>query len=70
MAEVLKRFGEATPSARGVAVRLHGGADVLPDIVRALDGAGLRMENLELHAPSLDDVFLMQTGRSLEEQQA
>jgi len=70
MAEVLKRFGEATPSARGVAVRLHGGADVLPDIVRALDGAGLQMENLELHAPSLDDVFLMQTGRSLEEHQA
>ena len=70
MAEVLKRFGEATPSARGVAVRLHGGADVLPDIVRALDAAGLQMENLELHAPSLDDVFLMQTGRSLEEQQA
>jgi ABC-2 type transport system ATP-binding protein len=70
MGDVLKRFGEATPSARGVAVRLHGGADVLPDIVRALDSANLPMENLELHAPTLDDVFLMQTGRSLEEQQA
>ena len=70
MAALLERFGEATPSARGVAVRLHSGPDVLPDIVRALDQAGLQMANLELHAPTLDDVFLMQTGRSLEEQQA
>jgi ABC-2 type transport system ATP-binding protein len=70
MAAVLARFGEPAASARGVAVLLHGGAEVLPDIVRALDQAGLTMENLELHAPTLDDVFLMQTGRSLEEQQA
>jgi len=36
-------------------------------VVRALDGEGLRVSELNLHAPTLDDVFLMKTGRSLEE---
>jgi ABC-2 type transport system ATP-binding protein len=34
--------------------------------VRALDGEGLAIAHLQLHAPSLDDVFLAKTGRSLE----
>ena len=34
--------------------------------MRALDAAGLALANLQLHAPSLDDVFLAKTGRSLE----
>src|SRR6185312_4808019 len=38
----------------------------LAGIVRALDAEGIKLENLELHAPSLDDVFLAKTGRSLE----
>jgi ABC-2 type transport system ATP-binding protein len=64
---VLERFGESVPGADGtVAVRLDGGAEQLTDVVRALDGEGLRVANLELHAPSLDDVFLEKTGRHLE----
>jgi ABC-2 type transport system ATP-binding protein len=35
-------------------------------VVRALDGEGIKIETLQLHAPSLDDVFLAKTGRSLE----
>src|SRR5256714_804575 len=61
----LARFGEAVPSAKGVAVRLAGDAD-LAAIVRALDAESLHVENLQLHQPSLDDVFLAKTGRSLE----
>jgi ABC-2 type transport system ATP-binding protein len=34
--------------------------------VRALDAEGLKVEQLQLHQPSLDDVFLAKTGRSLE----
>jgi ABC-2 type transport system ATP-binding protein len=34
-------------------------------VVRALDANGLAVDNLTLHAPSLDDVFLAKTGRSL-----
>jgi ABC-2 type transport system ATP-binding protein len=34
--------------------------------VRALDSENIAIEHLQLHAPSLDDVFLAKTGRSLE----
>jgi ABC-2 type transport system ATP-binding protein len=34
--------------------------------VRALDAENLKVEHLQLHQPSLDDVFLAKTGRSLE----
>src|SRR5438477_128475 len=65
IAEVLARFGDPVPSTKGVAVRLAGTAD-LAAIVRALDAENLVVENLQLHQPSLDDVFLAKTGRSLE----
>jgi ABC-2 type transport system ATP-binding protein len=63
---VLLRFGDRTPATReGAAVRLQGDAD-LADVVRALDAEGLPVAHLQLHAPTLDDVFLAKTGRSLE----
>ena len=65
IAGVLARFGDPVPSPRGVAVRLSGEAD-LAAIVRALDSEQLEVANLQLHQPSLDDVFLAKTGRSLE----
>jgi ABC-2 type transport system ATP-binding protein len=67
MTAVLGRFGEgAGSSPRGVAVRLDGGESQLAEVVRALDSEGIAIEQLQLHAPSLDDVFLAKTGRSLE----
>jgi ABC-2 type transport system ATP-binding protein len=65
-AGILERFGERVPSTKGVAVRLRDGRVSLAEIVRALDADGLEPENLQLHQPSLDDVFLAKTGRSLE----
>ena len=63
----LERFGELVPGSPGaVAVRLRGGPDELTEVVRALDADNVKIANLELHAPSLDDVFLAKTGRSLE----
>jgi len=67
MAAVLSRFGQsAGASPRGVAVRLEGGDSQLAEVVRALDAEHIAIEHLQLHAPSLDDVFLAKTGRSLE----
>ncbi|HEX3242523.1 MAG TPA: ATP-binding cassette domain-containing protein [Solirubrobacterales bacterium] len=64
---VLERFGERVPAARdSVGVRLDSGAEALTDVVRALDGEGLRVADIDLHAPTLDDVFLEKTGRHLE----
>jgi ABC-2 type transport system ATP-binding protein len=67
MLTVLARFGEpAGASPKSAAVRLAGGESELAEVVRALDAEGIAIEHLQLHAPSLDDVFLAKTGRSLE----
>src|SRR5687768_6537466 len=64
---VLQGFGEEIPAQPGaVAVRLSSGAAGLADVVRALDRENIRVANLRLDEPSLDDVFLAKTGRSLE----
>ena len=65
IAEFLAQFGEPLASTRDVAVRLREGLG-LTDIVRAVDANGVDIADLELHAPTLDDVFLAKTGRTLE----
>jgi ABC-2 type transport system ATP-binding protein len=66
LASTLARFGEQVPSTKGVAVRLSSEEPDLVEVVRALDAEGVKVENLQVHQPSLDDVFLAKTGRSLE----
>jgi ABC-2 type transport system ATP-binding protein len=39
----------------------------IPQILRTLDGSGIEFDKIELNRPSLDDVFLIKTGRSLRE---
>jgi len=70
-AEVLKD----QPFARGLEVRDDGelrlnvdaGDTAIPQIMRALSEAGIPLATIELHRPTLDDVFLTKTGRSLRE---
>ncbi|HEV3173696.1 MAG TPA: ATP-binding cassette domain-containing protein, partial [Actinocrinis sp.] len=51
------------------AVRLtvEVGETALPQLMRTLEGAGMELSTIELHRPTLDDVFLAKTGRSLRE---
>ena len=65
IAAFLARFGEPLDTTRDVAVRLRNGLG-LTDIVRAVDQDGVDIVDLELRAPTLDDVFLAKTGRTLE----
>ncbi len=67
VAAVFDRFGErVTGSPKAVAVRLGGSDASLAEVVRALDAESLAVDQLQIHAPTLDDVFLAKTGRSLE----
>jgi ABC-2 type transport system ATP-binding protein len=67
LAAVLGRFGELVQlSPTSVAVRCGRDEYDLAEIVRALDAEALHAANIQLHAPSLDDVFLEKTGRTLE----
>ena len=67
LVSALAPHGESLDGGTGdVVVRLREGLAGLPAVVRAVDDAGLTLAHLEIQAPSLDDVFLAKTGRSLE----
>jgi ABC-2 type transport system ATP-binding protein len=47
-------------------VPVSGGAAVLADALRRLDAAGVRVDDVGLRRPTLDDVFLTLTGHMAE----
>ncbi len=66
------RIAQALPGATGLTVgattvrfRVPQGSTALPLLLRELDAAGIALESVEVHRPTLDDVFLTLTGRSL-----
>jgi ABC-2 type transport system ATP-binding protein len=65
---VLERFGQQTTGygPGSVAVQLASPNGNLAEIVRALDAEGVVLSQLQIHEPTLDDVFLAKTGRHLE----
>jgi len=65
---VVSPHGELQPPTEDVHLRLtvdHGSASIAP-VVRALDEAGLTVAGMQLVEPTLDDVFVQQTGSHLE----
>jgi ABC-2 type transport system ATP-binding protein len=61
---------EATGENGVVRLYVDRGETAVPLLLRVLDGAGLEASSIALHRPSLDDVFLLQTGRSLRDEPA
>jgi ABC-2 type transport system ATP-binding protein len=51
----------------GIRLFVDEAGSAIPQILRALDGDGIPLGAIELHRPSLDDVFLTKTGRTLRE---
>ena len=69
VATVLRAFGgphEGRPEAVSVQLDPTSNGSAVDRVVRALADAGVAVEDLAIHAPSLDDVFLQKTGRTLE----
>jgi ABC-2 type transport system ATP-binding protein len=68
LAAVLERFGDQTTGfgPGSIAVQLTSSDGDLAEIVRALDAEGVHISHLQIHDPTLDDVFLAKTGRHLE----
>jgi ABC-2 type transport system ATP-binding protein len=62
----LADFGEPTTTASGGEGVLLAPGVGLAEIVRALDSRQIAVADLQLQSPSLDDVFLAKTGRTLE----
>ena len=53
-------------------VRLYvdDGGTALPELIRLLDSRGIGVRSIAMSEPTLDDVFLRQTGRSLRDEGA
>jgi ABC-2 type transport system ATP-binding protein len=61
---------EATSEDGVLRLYVDRGETAVPLLLRVLDAAGLEASSIALHRPSLDDVFLLQTGRSLRDEAA
>jgi ABC-2 type transport system ATP-binding protein len=68
-AELLARIAdtEVETDSTSVSARVRGAGREIPGLIRALDAAGIPLESIEVRRPTLDDVFLTLTGRSLRE---
>ncbi|GCB51566.1 ATP-binding cassette domain-containing protein [Streptomyces sp. NL15-2K] len=66
-AHILEKSATDRPSVTGLRVtgRVHKAGTALPGLARELGVAGIDLVSLEVRRPTLDDVFLTLTGRSL-----
>ncbi len=60
---------DVTVDGTRVEARVGDGPGALPELLRAAGSAGVHVGTAQVHRPTLDDVFLTLTGRSLREAQ-
>ncbi|WP_394613983.1 ATP-binding cassette domain-containing protein [Lentzea sp. JNUCC 0626] len=66
-AVVAAKFEDAVVDGEKVSFRIPNGDRALPSLLRDLDNIGVELQSVQVHRPTLDDVFLTMTGRSLRE---
>ncbi|MFD3329261.1 ATP-binding cassette domain-containing protein [Streptomyces sp. NPDC058701] len=68
--EVLAGFGTGETTiedhTRKLTVPVSGGAKLLAEVIRELDGRGIEIDDIGLRRPTLDDVFISLTGHAAE----
>jgi ABC-2 type transport system ATP-binding protein len=71
VARVLSEVGSGEPTVdehtRKVDVLVDGGTKALIEALRRLDAQGVVVQDIALHRPTLDDVFLSLTGHTSQE---
>ena len=63
--EVVGKCADGLVAENGLTIMTKNGSALVTQVVRALDGAGINVEQLNLSAPTLDEVFLELTGKTL-----
>jgi len=66
----VRQYDPLDPSGSATRVYVGRGETAIPAILRVLEHNGILLETVTLSRPTLDDVFLQQTGRSLREEAA
>jgi ABC-2 type transport system ATP-binding protein len=54
----------------GVSLSVANASSAIPALLRRLEGDGIVIAGLHMSQPSLDDVFMKYTGRSIREEAA
>jgi ABC-2 type transport system ATP-binding protein len=60
--------GDVAVAGDHIKLTVMNGEQALPALLRVLDGTGVTLREIKLSRPTLDDVFLTVTGRSLREE--
>jgi daunorubicin resistance ABC transporter ATP-binding subunit len=60
----------ASHDGRRLRAPVRTGAGLATEVVRALDDAGITVDDVQVHQPSLDDVFFALTGHAVEADEA
>jgi ABC-2 type transport system ATP-binding protein len=63
--EDVGQCGEGVVAVNGLEIMTKNGSALITQVVRALDGAKIDVEQLNLSVPTLDEVFLKLTGKTL-----
>ncbi len=63
--ESVGKCGEGIAAENGLTIMTKNGSALVTQVVRELDGARINVEQLNLSAPTLDEVFLKLTGKTL-----
>ncbi|MDD5148172.1 MAG: ATP-binding cassette domain-containing protein [Candidatus ainarchaeum sp.] len=64
-----KKLGaNARVIADAVSFEVKNGSEAIPGIASAMEKAGIKLESIELHVPSLEDVFIQLTGKQIREE--
>ncbi|HLC43732.1 MAG TPA: ATP-binding cassette domain-containing protein, partial [Patescibacteria group bacterium] len=68
--DLITPFGSEAPrineNTSVITMPVNGGASVLVDVIRELDASDIKINDIILRRPSLDDVFMKLTGHSAE----
>lgn len=59
-----------TLNQNNIFITIKDGAHMIPHVLRIANDAGISIESVDLHHPTLDDVFLAHTGRAIREEHA
>ena len=69
-AQEVSKLGTGAPNVvqetGQISLPVNGGASILAEVVRRLDAAGVAITDIALQQPTLDDVFLALTGRTVD----
>jgi ABC-2 type transport system ATP-binding protein len=65
--EALEGVREVRSGAEGVDMYADRGGPLIPEVAAAASGAGVEIHDVHISEPSLENLFLHHTGRSLRE---